>query len=171
MAPEVIRHEKYTEKADVYSYAILVWQLVTREEPFADRGQIEAAVAVSMQSARPPFPTDTPEAIMKLIEQCWSEDPEQRPSFDIVADTISDIFDNNLSDEEKLWLDSPLGHNVYMKAQEEKEANELKLPTLDDPAYRTPEVNNRNGHRPHNKDHQKKRNRLRTMFQRKSSHF
>lgn len=41
MAPEIIKHQPYSYEADVYSFAIVAWQLLTREEPFAPINQVQ----------------------------------------------------------------------------------------------------------------------------------
>jgi serine/threonine protein kinase len=114
MSPEIIRHETYTQTADVYSYGIILWQLLTREDPFADLGQIEAAAVVAMEFARPPFPPDTPSAVKDLIEICWNEDPSSRPSFVNIIFALSQL-DGSINEAERTWLDAPLGHPVYRK--------------------------------------------------------
>jgi len=172
MAPEVIRHETYSQTADMYSYAIVLWQLLTREEPFANLGQIEAAVSVSMEHARPPLPSGTPRPVLDLIEECWREDPQQRPSFDDIADTLTDIFESSnssLDTNEKLWLDSPLGHRVYLDDEQQSEEQEDRQQEPS-PELQIPELDQMQ--QPGQKKGERKRNLLRTMFrQRKSSHF
>lgn len=166
MSPEVIRHEKYTQTADVYSYAVLVWQLITREEPFADRGQIDAAVAVSMESKRPPLPPGTPTAVSKLLVKAWAENPQVRPSFEEISVTLSEI-QSELTEEEKRWLEAPLGHHVYSRAQGDSEKNdgvEIKSMDLEVPGGK-PAPQKPKGKEP------LKRSKKFSLFSRKSSHF
>jgi len=112
MAPEVIRHEIYNKMADVYSFAVLMWQLITREDPFLNLSQIEAAGKVAIEHARPIFPNKTPDPIKKLIEQCWSEHPNDRLAFSCIIKNLYEIK-AGLSKGGKSWLDTPLGHPVY----------------------------------------------------------
>ena len=112
MSPEVIRHENYSLMTDVYSYAILVWQLVTHEIPFQPMSQLEAAGKVAIEDARPPLPPDTPELIKALIERCWSKYPDDRLPFSQIAIELKEIH-KALSDKEKDWLRHPHGHRVY----------------------------------------------------------
>jgi serine/threonine protein kinase len=46
MAPEVILGEKYTEKADVYSFGIILWEIMTRREPYEDKEAMQIVVQV-----------------------------------------------------------------------------------------------------------------------------
>lgn len=81
MAPEVFLCRSYTEKVDVYSYGLLLWNLLTKEVPWYhfDRGQICDLVVKGQR--RPTFPVNTPKALKALIERCWRADPEERPDF------------------------------------------------------------------------------------------
>jgi serine/threonine protein kinase len=165
MSPEVIRHEKYTQTADVYSFAVLVWQLITREEPFADRGQIEAAVAVSMESKRPPFPPGTPPTISSFLEKAWADDPQKRPSFEEMSEILTEI-EAGLTADEKRWLEAPLGHHVYNRVhdnEEESEGVEIKPMNLN--VSKIPQRS-----RAKAKDGMKRGKKF-SLFSRKSSHF
>eukprot|EP01087_Luapelamoeba_hula_P010598 TRINITY_DN2811_c0_g1_i2.p1 TRINITY_DN2811_c0_g1~~TRINITY_DN2811_c0_g1_i2.p1 ORF type:complete len:711 (-),score=170.90 TRINITY_DN2811_c0_g1_i2:53-2185(-) len=84
MAPEVLSDKPYDEKADVYSFGILLWELLTggipyQEEGFKNLDQIFAHVV--MEGKRPTLPPPTPPALADLIKKCWSADPSSRPSF------------------------------------------------------------------------------------------
>jgi len=82
MAPEVIASQRYTEKADVYSYGICLWELLTRALPYGELQPMQAAMAVLNQSLRPTIPPNTPPLFSKLVRSCWHQDPEKRPPFD-----------------------------------------------------------------------------------------
>lgn len=112
MAPEVIRHESYSFMADVYSYGVVAWQLLTHEEPFAKQSQIEAAGMVALEHARPPFPHDTPQTVSRLIEICWSENPYDRIPFEVVRKELLEL-NKNMSGRELSWIETAFGHPVY----------------------------------------------------------
>lgn len=112
MAPEVIRHESYSFMADVFSYGVVVWQLLTHEEPFAKHTQIEAAGMVALEQARPPFPRGTPTGVANLIEICWSEDPYDRVPFTEICKVLQEL-NKSLSEEEMSWMQTAFGHPVY----------------------------------------------------------
>ena len=65
-APEVVRMEEYTEKVDVYSFAVVLWELITQSEPYDGEGGIQIAYAAAEQGLRPPIPEFTPERYSKL---------------------------------------------------------------------------------------------------------
>jgi len=96
----------------VYSYSLVVWQLLTHEDPFAGSTQIEAAQYVAMNGSRPPFPCDTPTGIQNIIQRGWTEDPSSRPSFEQICHILQELNDG-LSDNDADWLKAPYGHPVY----------------------------------------------------------
>jgi len=85
-APEILRNARYTTKADVFSYGIVLWELVTREEPFSGMPAFQVIFAVGTKGARLPLPQVCPPELIKLIVSCWQEDPALRPPFsDIIT--------------------------------------------------------------------------------------
>ena len=81
MAPEVIRHEPYTNKADVYSFGVVLWEMIAKEQPFRGMSPIQAAFAVARQKMRPALPSYTPVKLGELVEHCWHQNSEMRPTF------------------------------------------------------------------------------------------
>lgn len=85
MAPEMIKEKKHTKKIDVYSFAIVLWELITALTPFDDMTPEQAAFAVCQKNARPPLPGTCPSAFRQLIRRCWSSKPEKRLGFDEIV--------------------------------------------------------------------------------------
>lgn len=96
----------------MFSYAVVLWQLITRDEPFSGKSQVEAAAAVALDGKRNDFPTLTPSKVKDLISLSWDADPGQRPSFDAITASLIEIS-RSLSSEEKKWLNASLGHHLY----------------------------------------------------------
>jgi serine/threonine protein kinase len=86
---EVIRHESYSSNADVYSFGICLWQLITREIPYATMTPIQAAYTVA-QGQRPEIPASTPMRLQEIIRACWDQDSHRRPSFTYIALALAD---------------------------------------------------------------------------------
>ncbi|KAL3938174.1 MAG: hypothetical protein SGBAC_006861 [Bacillariaceae sp.] len=113
MAPEVIRHEPYSGKADVYSFAVILWQLLTHDEPFVDLEAADAANLVANNNLRPPFPVGAPTKLVDLIKTNWNDDASERWKFDKLAARLEEMKDE-ISLAQKQWLDIPDGHPVYV---------------------------------------------------------
>lgn len=104
MAPEVFE-EEYTKESDVFSFAMLAYELITGIEPFDGFTKIKVQNEIK-KGNRPKFSDDIPDAYMQLIEGCWSDDPNERPSFDEIV--------NNLENNKDFITDS-IDENEYLE--------------------------------------------------------
>ncbi|KAF0720703.1 Aste57867_128 [Aphanomyces stellatus] len=91
MAPEVIGHEPYSAKADVYSFGVILWEMIVKDQPFKGMTPIQAAFAVARQGMRPAFPDNTPPCLRALVDQCWHQNPHDRPTFATVLDLLPKV--------------------------------------------------------------------------------
>jgi len=94
-APEILKNQNYTEKADVYSFAIVLWEMVTREDPYKGIAPFQVVLAVGTQGARPPLPVNGNPKWLELIQRCWAEDFNTRPSFEELIDILEKFPDSN----------------------------------------------------------------------------
>ena len=81
MAPEEHRNEVISPAVDVYSYGVMLWEMLTHGIPFEGRDPVQIIYAVAMKGERPVIPEGTPSALETLIERCWAQDPTDRPTF------------------------------------------------------------------------------------------
>nr|CAD1840297.1 unnamed protein product [Ananas comosus var. bracteatus] len=79
MAPEMIQHRPYNQKVDVYSFGIVLWELITGMLPFANMTAVQAAFAVVNKGARPIIPHDCLPALGEIMTRCWDPNPDVRP--------------------------------------------------------------------------------------------
>nr|XP_056710266.1 proto-oncogene serine/threonine-protein kinase mos [Euleptes europaea] len=86
-APELLKGEKVTSKADIYSFAITLWQMVTQEEPYLGERQY-ILYSVVANNLRPPLTaavfrdSATGRTLETIIGHCWRADVAERPSAD-----------------------------------------------------------------------------------------
>eukprot|EP00002_Diphylleia_rotans_P006711 TRINITY_DN1608_c0_g1_i1.p1 TRINITY_DN1608_c0_g1~~TRINITY_DN1608_c0_g1_i1.p1 ORF type:complete len:623 (-),score=133.97 TRINITY_DN1608_c0_g1_i1:1568-3331(-) len=98
LAPEFIQDKIYGTAADVYSFAIVAWEIMTRKIPFADEESTMAvAIRVALQGHRPPIDSNIPVQIADIIKKCWAQDHEDRPSFVQVAHDIQALREASVS--------------------------------------------------------------------------
>lgn len=81
MAPEVIRNELCSEKVDIWSYGIVLWELLTGEIPYKDVDSSAIIWGVGRNSLHLPIPSTIPEGFKLLMRQCWAAKSRNRPSF------------------------------------------------------------------------------------------
>ncbi|KAK7395349.1 hypothetical protein VNO78_15901 [Psophocarpus tetragonolobus] len=83
MAPELLNgnSSRVSEKVDVFSFGISMWELLTGEEPYADMHCGAIIGGIVKNTLRPPVPERCDSEWRQLMEECWSPDPESRPSF------------------------------------------------------------------------------------------
>eukprot|EP00934_Nitzschia_sp_Nitz4_P007143 Nitzschia sp. Nitz4//scaffold111_size72815//10531//13029//NITZ4_005780-RA/size72815-processed-gene-0.61-mRNA-1//-1//CDS//3329533150//7133//frame0 len=84
VAPEVALHRKSGINLDTYAFSILLWEMVTLKEPFADLMVHEYAEKVIQRGKRPKLDKKYPDSINQVIDQCWQGNPKRRPRMDEV---------------------------------------------------------------------------------------
>jgi len=92
-APELIMELNlpYTTVADTYSYGMVMWEVLNNGEiPYGELGEIQMIRAIE-QGKKPPLGDNVDKTYVSIINACWNEVPEKRPTFDIILDMISKI--------------------------------------------------------------------------------
>ncbi len=91
-SPEAIRGKKASSSWDVYSYGILLWELMTHKIPFShlnlripgEEFQLQMKIC---NGERPPIPDSCDPKLASVMRRCWSEEPGSRPTFtQVLAD-------------------------------------------------------------------------------------
>ncbi|XP_039050151.1 serine/threonine-protein kinase STY46-like isoform X2 [Hibiscus syriacus] len=92
MAPEVINHQPYDQKADVFSFAIVLWELVTAKVPYDTMTPLQAALGVR-QGLRPELPKNAHPELLDLMKGCWEAAPDKRPSFSEIRAELETLLE------------------------------------------------------------------------------
>jgi serine/threonine protein kinase len=105
MAPEILMSSAfYDSKVDVYSYGIVLWELLTGKVPYEERRLERLGYLVVQEQLRPVIPADTPEDLAALIRSCWAHDPKERPTFSqIITLMNASSYHFPGTDTDELW--------------------------------------------------------------------
>ena len=102
LAPEVMKQNQYTSKIDVYSFGIIMWEILTLARPFAeydDRFSGKPAAifkAAVIEGLRPTFTANEQTAeYCNLMERCWDDNPDLRPDFPEIVIFIKKLLSDN----------------------------------------------------------------------------
>ncbi|XP_072860067.2 ephrin type-A receptor 5 isoform X9 [Pogona vitticeps] len=131
-APEAIAFRKFTSASDVWSYGIVMWEVVSYgERPYWEMTNQDVIKAVE-EGYRLPSPMDCPAALYQLMLDCWQKDRNSRPKFDEIVCILDKLIRNpsslktlvNASSRVSNLLGehSPLGNGVYRSVGEWLEA-------------------------------------------------
>lgn len=122
MAPEIIRNEPCSEKVDIWSYGIVLWELLSGEIPYKDVDSSAIIWGVGNNSLHLPIPVSWPEGYQLLVKQCWSEKPKNRPSFGnielhlgIAAVEVLATESNEYFKTQQTWKDEIRSHMKQMQ--------------------------------------------------------
>ncbi|KAK8854132.1 hypothetical protein M9Y10_016686 [Tritrichomonas musculus] len=87
-APEFLETQQHTKESDVYSFAVILYEMITREKPLSEINYFNFVSEVVEKNRRPKFNKSIQDCYKNLIEICWSHDPSERPSFEEIVDYI-----------------------------------------------------------------------------------
>lgn len=129
-APEVLEKYAYSTKSDVYSFGIIMWECLTREDPYSNISLSKLMYSVLNENLRPEIPSHAPAQYAELIRMCWDENPDNRPPFSTIITKLSEMNSDN-------WSNMPWGREKSMhfssieSQPSSSRSRSLRLPTSD----------------------------------------
>ena len=93
----------------MYGFALVLFELITREIPFDGLSAERVSALVAWRGRRPQLPPDIPAGVDQLIQQCWGDRPSMRLTFSGVQGQLTKLHET-LNTTELAWLDSADGH-------------------------------------------------------------
>ena len=103
MAPELLEDNIFTEKSDVYSYAIVLWEIWDRGVPWRGLKPVQITRQVVDKHQRPPVPPAMPAELRKLMVCAWAHQPGARPSFKEIAAAVRVSTPRGAGPDAPLW--------------------------------------------------------------------
>ncbi|XP_054643748.1 mitogen-activated protein kinase kinase kinase 20 isoform X2 [Dunckerocampus dactyliophorus] len=95
MAPEVIQSLPVSETCDTFSFAVVLWEMLTREIPFKGLEGLQVAWLVVEKEERLTIPSGCPASFAELMRDCWSTDPKGRPTFKQILSTLESMSNDS----------------------------------------------------------------------------
>ncbi|KAL8617657.1 hypothetical protein ACOMHN_047903 [Nucella lapillus] len=91
MAPEVIKFSSFSKSSDVWSYGVVLWELLTGETPYKGIDALGVAYGVAINKLTLPIPSTCPHLFTQLLSDCWHQEPHGRPSFRSILKRLEEI--------------------------------------------------------------------------------
>eukprot|EP00347_Sterkiella_histriomuscorum_P007834 403347387 len=91
MAPEILRGEKYLEPADVYSYGVILWEMLVGEIPYMGRSISQITGVVGYHKEKLSVPLRCNKHLRKIVNNCLIYEPHRRPTFDHIIKYIERV--------------------------------------------------------------------------------
>lgn len=88
MSPEILMKMEYSPKCDVYAFALITYEILSGDQPFSNLNFTTLSYEVAVKGSRPKLTQNIPKKFCELLEMCWDQKPEYRPSMEYIVDTL-----------------------------------------------------------------------------------
>ncbi|XP_065219986.1 fibroblast growth factor receptor homolog 1-like [Planococcus citri] len=114
MAPEALHHNLYTTQSDVWSFGVLLWEIVTLGSiPYPTFTDMEELVQALDDGYRMKKPQNCSMKMYRIMRECWDYLPEDRPTFSMIVENLEEMLssaDDNEVVEEPAACESKLSN-------------------------------------------------------------
>ncbi|CAG9838834.1 unnamed protein product [Diabrotica balteata] len=135
MAPEAIQELACSEKVDIWSYGVVLWELITCEVPYDGMNQGAIMYSVGSGKLTPPIPSTCPDGFKLIMQMCWKFNPKERPNFKLICNHLEiasvDIFskyeDKTFFETQESWKQEIRSHIFLFCEKLQKHKIEYQL--------------------------------------------
>ncbi|KAK2376529.1 Protein kinase superfamily protein [Trifolium repens] len=104
LAPEIIAGDPEsvieTSMSNIYSYGMIIWEMVTGEAAYSTLSPVQAAVGIAACGLRPEIPKDCQPNLRYIMTKCWNNTPSKRPKFSDILAILLQPYNNNSRNED-----------------------------------------------------------------------
>ena len=117
MAPEAIMYSRFSTKSDIWSFGIVLWEVVTRcgtHAPYPGMYNKEVMTKV-VEGYLMPRPSQCPDPLYQIMLTCWKTDPKERPTFESLQHQLENYFvstDDTVSDDADIPFDDTVSDDT-----------------------------------------------------------
>ncbi|RIB01356.1 kinase-like domain-containing protein [Gigaspora rosea] len=91
IAPEVLDGNQYTTASDIYSFGIIMWEILYGKSVNYNQGfGIQLQIKICRENLRPRIIEDTPQCYINLMKKCWEKEPIKRPSAQKIIEILTE---------------------------------------------------------------------------------
>src|SRR6266542_1628023 len=109
MAPEILQRKEYNTASDIYSFGMIMWELMTGKIPFWDQKDDMELIIKICKGFRPPIVINAPKGYVELMQECWNSDPNNRPTANYIRNSIYEKIIPNYNNEIEIAKSADIG--------------------------------------------------------------
>ena len=98
MSPEVLKLGEYSKASDIWSFGVLLWELLTGEIPFENFDFDYRLIYGIGEGLRLPIPSTCPEIFSNLLKSCWCDEPSERFTIKQIIETLIEISNSDFAE-------------------------------------------------------------------------